>query len=130
MTTNSIKSDREEMFVSGGDGLARANDSRQKVTKIKVLNKFHHFNEILLEYNRCKFLEIFDVWQSNFQADWPLQSEYSEPSTTADREQPILPISGGLFFTQFQYLRLMPIVSFLSSPIGITLIVLTYPLTS
>ena len=38
MTTNSIKSDREEMFVSGGDGLARANDSRQKVTKIKVLN--------------------------------------------------------------------------------------------
>lgn len=38
MTTGSIRSDIEEIFVSDGDGLARKNDSRQKVTKIKVLN--------------------------------------------------------------------------------------------
>ena len=38
MTTGSIRSDIEEIFVSDGDGLARANDSRQRATRIKVLN--------------------------------------------------------------------------------------------
>ena len=38
MTTGSIRSDTDRVFVPDGDGLARANDSREQATKIKVLN--------------------------------------------------------------------------------------------
>ena len=38
MTTGSIRSDTDRVFVPDGDGLACANDSREQATKIKVLN--------------------------------------------------------------------------------------------
>ena len=38
MTTGSIRSDMDRVFVSDGDGLDSVNDSREKATKIKVLN--------------------------------------------------------------------------------------------
>ncbi len=36
--TTGIRSSIEGVFVSDGDGLARSNDSRQRATRIKVLN--------------------------------------------------------------------------------------------
>ena len=59
MATGPIKSEMEEMSVSGGDELARAN-SREKATRIKVLNfivsmRFH------FSTTDMSFWSFFDV---------------------------------------------------------------------
>ena len=57
MTTGSIRSDIEETFVSDGDGLARANDSRQKVTKIDV----SFWRYLMFDNQIFKLIDLFSL---------------------------------------------------------------------